>query len=68
MNVSNFSYYNNVPYRSELSGIQTTLQEKELSRVETSVELQALQELHNNEKIAMEHARKLARYCLSYIL
>lgn len=51
-------------HRSELSGVKVTLEKEATTRAQTVRELQTLQEQHNNEMIAMEHARRLAKLVL----
>jgi len=50
-----------------LSSTKTILEKKEDTHNKTAMELKDLKEFHENERTALEHARKLARYII-YIL
>lgn len=47
--------------RSELCGVKESLEREETTKAATVKELQSLQEQHNNEMLAVEHARGLAK-------
>ena len=45
-----------------MSSTKTVLEKKEITHHKTAMELQDLKQLQENERTALEHARKLARY------